>query len=107
MEASRSTGPATLSFRALEPAMPMTFRDITLRQLVEDDMPFLFRLFADPERSRLWMRSRKVFDEREFHQTWAAWTAGTIGAKFVVERGGRPIGLVFEYDRSVEDGFTK
>src|SRR5262245_12784002 len=53
------------------------------------------------------MRSRKVFDEREFYQTWAAWTAGTIGAKFIVECAGRAIGLVFEYDRSVEDGFTK
>lgn len=84
-----------------------SFREITLRQVVEDDMPFLFRLFADPARSHLWMQDRRVYDERGFHEAWISWTSGSIGAKFIVESGGRPIGLVYEYDRALEDGHTK
>ncbi len=82
-------------------------RGITLRQVVEDDMPFLFRLFSDPERCHLWMRCRDVFDERQFYHAWAAWTAEKIAAKFLVEREGRPLGLVYEYRRTLEDGHTK
>lgn len=89
------------------PALSHSSRGITLRQVTEDDMPFLFRLFADPARCHLWMQARRVYDEREFHQAWISWTGGSIGAKFLVEGGGRPIGLVFEYDRVLEDGYTK
>jgi RimJ/RimL family protein N-acetyltransferase len=84
-----------------------SFRGITLRQVTEDDMPILFRLFADPGRSHLWMRGRQVYDERGFHHAWIAWTADLIGAKFIVESAGRPAGLVFDYDRALEDGYTK
>jgi hypothetical protein len=66
-------------------------------------MPFLFHLFADPERCHLWMRSRDVFDDRQFYHAWAAWTAEKIAAKFLVERESRPLGLVYEYRRTVED----
>jgi hypothetical protein len=48
--------------------------------VTEDDMPFLFRLFADPQRSHLWMSARQVYDERGFHQAWSAWTADAMGA---------------------------
>ena len=81
-------------------------RGITLRPVAEDDMPYLFRLFADPKRSHLWMQGRRVYDEREFHQAWIAWTGDTMGAKFIVESGGRRVGLVFEYNRSLEDGYS-
>ena len=84
-----------------------SFREITLRQVIEDDMPFLFRLIADPARSHLWMQGRRVYDERGFHEAWISWTGGLIGAKFIVESGGQPIGLVFEYDRTLEDGHAK
>jgi RimJ/RimL family protein N-acetyltransferase len=85
----------------------MQHRGITLRQITEDDMPFLFRLFAAPERSHLWMRCRDVFDEREFYHAWSAWTAEMIAAKFLVERDGQPLGLVYDYKRTLEDGHTK
>jgi RimJ/RimL family protein N-acetyltransferase len=87
--------------------MHTTFRGISLRQVVENDMPVLFRLFADPIRCHLWMRNRRVYDERGFYQAWSAWTSDMIGAKFIVESTGKPIGLAFEYDRALEDGFTK
>src|SRR5262245_65102678 len=87
--------------------MCTTFRGISLRRVVDEDLPFLFRLFADPCRSHLWMRGRRVYDESGFYQAWAAWTADMIAAKFLVESGGRPVGLVFDYDRALEDGLTK
>jgi RimJ/RimL family protein N-acetyltransferase len=83
------------------------FRGITLRQVADRDMPFLFRLFADPERCHLWMRGRRVYDEAGFTQAWAAWTSDEIAAKFIVESVGRPVGLVFDYSRNVEDGLTR
>lgn len=82
-------------------------RGITLRPVAEDDMPYLFRLFADPKRCHLWMQGRRVYDEREFHQAWIAWTGDMMGAKFIVESRGQPLGLIFEYSRSLEDGHTK
>jgi RimJ/RimL family protein N-acetyltransferase len=87
--------------------MPSTSRDISLRPVVEDDMPFLFRLFADPDRCHLWMQNRRVYDEREFYQAWAAWTADMMAAKFIVQNRERPVGLVFDYHRVLEDGTTK
>lgn len=87
--------------------MPATSRGLRLRPVTEDDMPFLFRLFADPDRCHLWMRCRDVFDEREFYHAWAAWTAERIAAKFLIEREGERLGLVYEYRRTVEDGHTK
>lgn len=82
-------------------------RDVTLRRVTEDDMSFLFRLFADPGRCHLWMQDRRVYDEREFHTAWSAWTGDLIGAKFLVQSDGRPVGLVYEYGRAPEDGYTK
>jgi RimJ/RimL family protein N-acetyltransferase len=75
--------------------------------VVDDDMPFLFRLLADPGRGHLWMGLRCVFDEREFRDTWAAWTRDLFRAKFLVESNGRPVGLALDYDRSLEHGYTK
>jgi RimJ/RimL family protein N-acetyltransferase len=87
--------------------MDQTNRGVSVRPITEDDMPFLFRLFADPGRCHLWMSGRRVYDERGFCEAWAGWTAGSIAAKFLVSVTGRPVGLVFDYDRSLEDGFTK
>jgi RimJ/RimL family protein N-acetyltransferase len=87
--------------------MVTAFRNIALRQVVEDDLPFLFRLFADPCRSHLWLAGRRVYDEAGFQQAWAAWAADVMTSKFVVESAGRPAGLAFEYDRAPEDGHTK
>ncbi len=84
-----------------------SFRGIGLRQVADDDIPFLFRLFADPERSHLWMRGRRVYDEQGFHEAWAAWSAGSFADKFIVTSAGRAIGLAFYYDRTLEDGYTK
>src|SRR5262245_24085486 len=38
--------------------MHTTSRNVLLRPVVEADLPFLFRVFGDPSRSHLWMRSR-------------------------------------------------
>jgi RimJ/RimL family protein N-acetyltransferase len=84
-----------------------SFRGVSLRLVVEDDLPFLFRLFADPSRCHLWMCGRRVYDERGFHEAWSAWTTDMIAAKFIVTSADRPIGLVFDYDRKLEDGYTK
>ena len=87
--------------------MQLTSRGITLRQVTEDDLPFLFELFVDPCRSHLWMCGRTVHDERSFHEAWIGWSTSMMGAKFLVEAAHRPIGLVFDYDRAIIDGFTK
>jgi RimJ/RimL family protein N-acetyltransferase len=87
--------------------MLASFRGISLRPVFEDDQPFLFRLLADPSRCHLWMRGQPAYDEAGFRQTWVAWTAGMITAKFLVESAGRPVGLVFDYDRMPQDGCTK
>jgi RimJ/RimL family protein N-acetyltransferase len=87
--------------------MQTSYRAISLRQVVEDDLPFLFRLFADPGRCHLWMQGRRVYDESEFHQAWSGWSTDMMRAKFLVESAGRPVGLVFDYDRTLEDGHTK
>lgn len=87
--------------------MQPTSRGITLRQVTENDLEFLFELFVDPSRSHLWMCGRTVHDERSFREAWIGWSTGLMGAKFLVEAGGRPIGLVFDYERAVTDGFTK
>lgn len=87
--------------------MPSTFRSVSLRPVVDDDLPFLFRLFADPDHCHLWMRSRGAFDEAGFERAWAAWTSSSIAAKFIVESSHRPIGMVYDHDRTPEDGWTK
>ena len=87
--------------------MNLAFRGISLRQVVADDMPFLFGLFTDPCRSHLWLRGRRVYDETGFRDAWAAWTSHEIAANFIVESAGRAVGLVFDHDRSTEDGWTK
>jgi diamine N-acetyltransferase len=87
--------------------MRLTFRGIALRPVQEEDLSFLFRLWADPCRCHLWLRGRPVYDEAGFHQAWHNWTSGTLAAKFLVEAAGRPVGLVFDYDRTLEDGWTR
>jgi RimJ/RimL family protein N-acetyltransferase len=90
-----------------EIAMPLTFRGISLRPVLEEDLPFLFHLWADPCRCHLWLRGRPVYDEASFYQAWRSMTCGMVAAKFIVESAGQPIGLVFDYDRTPEDGWTK
>lgn len=81
------------------------FGAVALRRVEERDMPFLFRLLRDHEGSPLW--SRDARDEREFREAWIAWTTAQAGAKLLVEIAGRPVGLVFEYDRCLRDGHAK
>jgi RimJ/RimL family protein N-acetyltransferase len=87
--------------------MRMTYRGISLRPVVDADLPFLFQLLGDPTRVHLWLRARPAYDEAGFKQTWSAWTAGMIGAKFIIESAGRPIGLAFDYDRTLDDSWTR
>jgi RimJ/RimL family protein N-acetyltransferase len=87
--------------------MSLCYREIALRPVYESDLPFLFRLLGDPNRVHLWMRGRPVYDEANFQQAWSVWTSSMIAAKFIVESAGRPAGLVFDYDRMLDDGFTK
>jgi RimJ/RimL family protein N-acetyltransferase len=87
--------------------MDRSFRSISLRQVVEADLPFLFRLFTDPDRCHLWMHGRRVYDEAGFQHAWSAWAEETMAAKFLVERAGRPVGLVFDHERTPEDGHTQ
>src|SRR5262249_48835467 len=42
-----------------------------------------------------------------FGEAWAGWTTGSIAAKFLVSVAGQPVGLVYDYDRTLDDGFTK
>src|SRR5262249_42646369 len=79
----------------VEAPMSISYRDIVLRSARADDLDFLFPLFCDPTRAHLWMRSRRVFDEREFHEGWHSWIAQQMAARFIVEAGGRPVGLVY------------
>jgi RimJ/RimL family protein N-acetyltransferase len=87
--------------------MGLTFRGISLRPVREEDLPFLFQLYTDPSRCHLWMLSRRVYDEREFREAWKSWVDGLMGAKFLVESGPRPVGLVMSYDHYLEHGFAK
>lgn len=87
--------------------MQLTFRGVALRPVQEDDLPFLFRLWADPTRTQLWLRARPVLDEAGFHQAWRNMSNNLFGAKFIIESAGQPAGLAFDYDRTVEDGWTK
>jgi RimJ/RimL family protein N-acetyltransferase len=87
--------------------MNLSYRDVSLRPVTEADLPFLFRLYTDPSRCHLWMSSRRVYDEREFRETWTAWVNGLMAAKFIVESGQRPVGWVMSYDHNLEHGFAK
>jgi RimJ/RimL family protein N-acetyltransferase len=87
--------------------MCLTFRGVSLRPVLEADLPFLFRLIADPGLSHLWMRGQPAFDEVCFQQNWANWGGGMVSTRFVVESAGRPVGMVFDYDRTPHDGWTK
>jgi RimJ/RimL family protein N-acetyltransferase len=53
------------------------------------------------------MRVRSIYDEAGFQQAWGAWTSGTIAAKFMIESAGQSVGLVFDYERAPEDGYSK
>jgi RimJ/RimL family protein N-acetyltransferase len=48
-----------------------------------------------------------VCDEEQLLETWRFWSKERMGDKFMVLRQGRPIGLVFDYERTLEDGHTK
>jgi RimJ/RimL family protein N-acetyltransferase len=82
-------------------------RGITLRQVTDEDGPFLFRLLTDPFRSHLWMPNRKVYAEYQFRDAWRMWMDGMFAETFVIERNGQPIGLIFAYDQYLEHGITK
>jgi len=87
--------------------MNHSYRGISLRQVLDQDMAFLFRLLTNPRRAHLWMRARMGCDEASFSELWAGWCSGVMASRFIVESSGQAIGLVFEYDRSVEDGHSK
>lgn len=87
--------------------MQMTFHGISLRPVHETDLPFLFRLLGDPCLTRLWLRGRPVYDQAGFLQVWSAWTNGMMAAKFIIESAGCPVGLLFDHDRTLEDGWTR
>ena len=83
-----------------------TFRGIGLKQIAASDLPMLYSMFSDPDRFHLWGH-RHVMDEGQFHDTWRMWSKQRMEAKFTILKSGRPVGLVFDYDRSIEDGHTK
>lgn len=83
-----------------------SFRGISLRPVIQADLPLLFTLLNDPERFHSWGH-RKTLTEAEFYETWQVWSSQRMGAKFVIQKQGKPIGLVFDYERSLEDGHTK
>jgi diamine N-acetyltransferase len=87
--------------------MNYSYRDTSLRPVTEADLPFLFRLYTDPNRCHLWMASRRVYDELEFRGAWSSWVSGGMGAKFIVESGRRPVGWVMSTDDHLEHGFAK
>jgi len=82
------------------------FRGIRLAQVTASDLPMLYSMFSDPERFHLWGH-RHVMDESQFHETWRVWSKQRMEAKFTIVKSGRPVGLVFDYDRSMEDGYSK
>lgn len=83
-----------------------TMRGVSLRPVVRCDLPLILSLFGDIERAHLWGQ-RRVCDEEQLLETWRYWSRERVGAKFIVTRGNRPLGLVFDYERSLEDGHTK
>ena len=83
-----------------------TFRGISLRQVAGSDLPMLYSMFSDPDRFHLWGH-RHVMDEAQFQETWRMWSKQRMESKFTILKSGRPVGLVFDYDRSMEDGHTK
>jgi RimJ/RimL family protein N-acetyltransferase len=66
----------------------------------------ILTLMGDTDRFHLWGH-RRVCDEEQLVETWRFWSTERMGAKFTVTRNGKPIGLVFDYERSLEDGHTK
>jgi len=82
------------------------FRGISLKQVTGGDLPMLYSMFSDPERFHLWGH-RQVMDESQFLETWRMWSKQRMEARFTIVKSGRPIGLVFDYDRSMEDGHTR
>src|SRR5262245_46525745 len=83
-----------------------TFREISLRPVYEADLAFLFRLLCDSSRNHLWMSNRRTTDEPQFFGAWTSWMAEQMPAHFLVEASGRPAGLVYDYDRCIEDSHT-
>ncbi len=81
-------------------------RGITLRPVLETDLPIILSVFGDVERAHLWGH-RRVCDETQLFETWRYWSNERMGDKFMVLSQGRPVGLVFDYERSLEDGHTK
>jgi len=81
-------------------------RGITLRPVVQTDLPIILSLFGDVDRAHLWGH-RRVCDETQLFETWRYWSQERMGDKFMVLSQGRPVGLIFDYERSLEDGHTK
>ncbi len=87
--------------------MLTSFRGIALRQVLDEDLPFVFRLYTDPARNHLWTQCRRVFDECTFREAWSTWMNTIFAARLIVESGGHPIGMVMAYDHFPEHGYTK
>jgi diamine N-acetyltransferase len=82
-------------------------RGISIRQVVADDLPFVFRLYTDPARNHLWTQCRRVFDEFTFREAWTTWMNNVFAARFLVESGQQPVGLVVAYEHFPEHGYAK
>ena len=81
-------------------------RGITLRPVLQNDLPLILGLFGDVDRAHLWGH-RRVCDEAQLFETWRYWSQERMGDKFMVLSQGQPVGLVFDYERALEDGHTK
>lgn len=87
--------------------MLTSFRGIALRQVLDEDLPFVFRLYTDPARNHLWTQCRRVFDECTFREAWSTWMNTIFAVRLIVESGGHPVGMVVAYDHFPEHGYTK
>ncbi|MEC9003877.1 MAG: GNAT family protein [Planctomycetota bacterium] len=81
-------------------------RGVTLRPVRQSDLPLLLTLLGDIDRAHLWGQ-RRACDEQQLTQTWQQWSQEQMNDKFMVIYRGHPVGLVFDYERSLEDGHTK
>lgn len=82
------------------------YRGVSLRSAVRADLPMILTLFGDVDRSHLWGH-RRVCDEEQLLESWRFWSRERMNSAFVVLKHAKPIGLVFDYERCLEDGHSK
>ncbi len=84
----------------------LRFRDVSLVPITQQDLPFISTVFGDCESMHLWGH-RQACDELQFYDSWRSWSAERMNSKFLVLVRSQPAGIVFDYERNVEDGHTK